>query len=64
MEGYNMVYVKKVIPQDNFKLTIYYQNGKIRLFDMTKSWLWEEKEYQILHYPEEFKKVKPFFNTV
>lgn len=64
MNKTNFLNVSNVKSQDDFKLIIYYGNGEARLFDMTKSWLWEKKSYQILHNSEEFKKVKPFLDTV
>lgn len=48
----------------DYKLLITYSNNEVKVFDMTKYWLWNEGEFMKLHDNAFFTKVKPVFDTV
>lgn len=56
--------VKTVEGLQDYELLITYSNNEVKVFDMTKYWLWNEGEFMKLHDNEFFTKVKPVFDTV
>lgn len=56
--------VKTVKYLEGYKLLITYNNNEQHIFDLEATEFFNRKLFQKLHDIEEFKKVKPFYNTI